>query len=249
MKSVFAPPKPAILPASLQVLPLHWWRRYPVACFLVALVFAIATGPFEERLRHSELLEALVFTVVMVFALLAVGGKRRTLTVGLVLVGPALVAKWLNHFWPDLLPPPVFLVPGLLMIVFVLQQLLRFIMVARRVNSEVLCAGVAGYLLVGLLWALAYILLANRVPDAFAFTAGPASGHNLNWFAALYFSFITMSTVGYGDIVPLSDTARMLAMMEAVTGTFYTAILISRLVALYSSERGSAEQVEPPSGN
>ena len=54
---------------------------------------------------------------------------------------------------------------------------------------------------------------------------------------AFYFSFITLCTVGYGDITPVFDVARMLAAMEAITGTLYVAVLISRLVALYSSEK------------
>ena len=55
-------------------------------------------------------------------------------------------------------------------------------------------------------------------------------------FDAFYFSFITLSTVGYGDITPMSHVARTLAMTEAMTGTLYIAVLISRLVALYTSQ-------------
>jgi ion channel len=57
----------------------------------------------------------------------------------------------------------------------------------------------------------------------------------MNGFNAFYFSFVTLSTAGYGDIVPVSRMARMLAVMESVTGLFYVAILIARLVTMYSS--------------
>jgi len=60
---------------------------------------------------------------------------------------------------------------------------------------------------------------------------------------AFYFSFITLSTVGYGDIVPVSKAARMLAMTEAMTGTLYMAVFISRLVALYTSQSQTADAV------
>jgi hypothetical protein len=60
-------------------------------------------------------------------------------------------------------------------------------------------------------------------------------------FSALYFSIITLTTTGYGDITPVASVARMLAMMEAITGTFYVAVLISRLVALYSVSTSTAE--------
>lgn len=82
-----------------------------------------------------------------------------------------------------------------------------------------------------------YLLVARADPDAFAFTAGPAAGQSLQLHNAFYFSFITLSTVGYGDIIPVSNVARMLAAMEAITGTLYVAVIISRLVALDSSEK------------
>jgi hypothetical protein len=58
----------------------------------------------------------------------------------------------------------------------------------------------------------------------------------MNGFTGLYFSFITLSTVGYGDIVPVSEVARMLAIVEAMFGMFYMTLLIARLVSLYSSK-------------
>jgi voltage-gated potassium channel len=68
----------------------------------------------------------------------------------------------------------------------------------------VLCAGVTVYLMLGLLWGLAYALIAVLVPNSFVFNAGPAVDHRMGGFEALYFSFITLSTIGYGDIVPVS---------------------------------------------
>ena len=58
----------------------------------------------------------------------------------------------------------------------------------------------------------------------------------MNGFTGLYFSFITLSTVGYGDIIPVSEVARMLAIVEAMFGMFYMTLLIARLVSLYSSK-------------
>lgn len=130
-------------------------------------------------------------------------------------------------------------------VVFVVLQLLRFILRAPRVDSDVLCAGVAGYLMVGLLWTLGYVLVAQLVPDSFAFTASPAGGQSMKGFTAAYYSFITLTTVGYGDIMPVSGAARMLAMMEAMVGTLYIAVLVARLVSLYSNQSPSPEPGRP----
>jgi hypothetical protein len=120
-------------------------------------------------------------------------------------------------------------------------HLLRFILRAPRIDSEVLCADVAGYLMVGLLWAGTYIFTARLVPGSFVFSVGPAGSDAMKGFTALYYSFITFTTVDYGDIVPVSGAARMLAMMEAMTGTLYMAVLIARLVSLYTSTIPPAE--------
>jgi len=98
--------------------------------------------------------------------------------------------------------------------------------------------------LLGLIWALAYALLAQLSPGSFAFAANPHSSGRMDRFNAFYFSFVTLSTVGFGDVTPVSRLARTLAVMEAVTGTFYVAILIARLVAMYVPASRSRAQDE-----
>jgi len=216
---------------------LHWYRRCPVATFLVALTLAVITAPFQARFGNGDAWEIGRWTVVLLFGLLALSDSRRTLILGIVLVAPALIGNWLHQLRPDVAPAWSSLVPALLFIGYVFLHLLRFIVRAPRVDSEVLCAGVAGYLVLGLLWSLAYMLVDASASEAFVFSAGPAAGHVMKGFNAIYFSFITLATVGYGDIAPLSNGARVLAMMEGLAGTLYMAVLISRLVSLYTSSR------------
>jgi hypothetical protein len=91
-------------------------------------------------------------------------------------------------------------------------------------------------LLLGLLWGFAYMLVACLVPGAFYFDGQIEGAKEMTSFTSVYFSFVTLSTVGYGDITPVASVARMLAAAEAMTGTLFVAILISRLVSLYSSQ-------------
>jgi hypothetical protein len=116
-------------------------------------------------------------------------------------------------------------------LLFVVVQLIRFILRSPTVDANVLCAGLSGYLLLGVLWTPLYMAVADWNPAAFTMPAGGT----MDMFTSLYFSFITLSTVGYGDIAPVTKAARMLAAMEAVVGLFYVAVLISRLVAIYST--------------
>jgi hypothetical protein len=209
--------------------------RFSVGYFLGVLILNILISPFMERLRNGPLIETLLMTLVLLFAVLSIAGGRRAL-VGVVLVAPAVLGEWLIFWRPETLIYAVTRGAGLLFIGFVVIQLLRFIVYAPRVDSEVLCAAVAGYLLSGLAWSLAYVLLDRLDPNSFAFTLSPRSGGSMDGFTGLYFSFTTLSTVGYGDILPVSSVARMLAMVEAMFGMFYVTLLIARLVSLYSSK-------------
>jgi hypothetical protein len=211
--------------------------RFSGAQFLGALVLLLVGSPLVEDLEGGELIGAVLLTLVLSTAVVAVGGRHKALLAALVLAVPAVVGKWINHLRPDLLPSEVFLSAGLAFVLFVAVKLFLFILRAPRVNSEVLCIAVATYLLLGVLWGFAYVLVERTDPGAFVFSAGPGAKQSLDGFTGLYFSLVTLCTVGYGDITPASNVARMLAMLEAIAGVFYMAILISRLVSLYSSAR------------
>ena len=218
--------------------------RHSVAWFLGALVLMFVTLPFVEDLPNGSLIDAVLLTVVLGAAVLAVGGRRRTLIVASVMVVPVGGARWLHHFT---LHDGVYIfhiTAFLVFMGFVVFHFLRFILRSPRVNSEVLCAAVATYLLLALLWVSAYALLARLIPGSFS---GVATGRQpLHGFDALYFSLITLTTVGYGDIAPVSGPARMLAMMEAVTGTMYMAVLVARLVSSFSFAQPTADEPRPP---
>jgi hypothetical protein len=209
--------------------------RHTGSYFLVALLLIFVTAPFIEDVRGGELIEAVLMTAVLLSAVLAIGGRRRTLVWAVVLVIPALVGKWVNHWRPDLMPSEVFLGAGLLFVLFVVLNLLRFILRAPRIDSEILCLGVLNYLMLGWLWAFAYMLADRLVPGSFAFTVGPSSVRSLEGFRGFYFSYSTITSVAYGDIIPLTSAVRMLAMAEAMAGMLYVALLIARLVSLYYS--------------
>lgn len=213
--------------------------RYSAVKLLVALGLLFVSAPFVQGLPHGDLIESLLLTLVMISAVMTVAGRRRTLIIALVLVTPALTGKWINHFRPDLLPPTVFIFSAILFYGFVVAHLLRFIVRAPRVDANVLCAGVAGFLLLGLLWTPAYLLVARLDPAAFTLPSNGTARATLDGFDAFYFSFITLSTIGYGDITPASKFARMLAVTEGITGLFYMAVLISRLVSIHSSTQSA----------
>ncbi len=231
-------------PASQGIL------RVSVAWFLIALVLLLVTIPFVDQLKDGLLIEAVLMTLVLLSAVLSVGGRRRTLITAAVLVAPALVGTWMDHLRPDLLPRDLRLVASIVFVAFVIVHLLGFILRAPRVSADVLYAAISIYLMLAILWSFAYTLVARLVPGSFVFPVASDPHRSMGRFEALYFSLGTLTTVDYGDIIPVSNVARMLAMLEAITGVFYLAILIARLVSLYSSNQpgqSTGAQNPPPS--
>jgi hypothetical protein len=223
--------------SAKQVMRRLGMDRFSTVQLLIALALLLIWAPFVEELEGGRLVLSVLFSLVMLAAVVAVARRKRSLAIALVLAVPALTARWISYFRPDLVHPAVFLVCALLLLAFVIGHLLHFILHAPVVTVEVLCGSIAAYLMLGVMWTVAYWLVDQLTPGgAFSFNTsrGPES---MNGFTGFYFSFITLSTVGYGDITPVSRAARWLAAMEAMTGLLYVAVLIARLVSVYSSTK------------
>jgi hypothetical protein len=117
---------------------------------------------------------------------------------------------------------------------------LRAVLRARRADGDEILAAVCSYLLLGMMWATAYAFFDWLDLDPPAFSRDlvsrgiPGSFERETFGALLYFSYITLTTVGYGDIVPTHSITRNLAAFEALTGQIYIAVLLARLVALHT---------------
>jgi len=222
---------------GMKSLRIPRFGRFSTVQLLIALALFFIWAPFVEEIEGGELIVSALFSLVLLAGVVAVADSKRVLVIAIVLAIPAIAGRWMNHFRPDLVPPHVFLTAGLILIAFVVANLLRFVLRAPSVNADVLCASISAYLMLGLMWTLAYWLVDQLTPGgAFSFNTN-AGTRSINGFTGFYFSFITLSTVGYGDITPVSRIARWLAAMEAMTGLLYVAVLISRLVALYSTPK------------
>lgn len=217
------------------------WKFSSVELLGMLILFIFAM-PFVEDYSLGKSIEPVLLTLLLISALLAVGGRRRVLISGLFLLVPAIIFRWSHHLLPELMSPVLFIGFGLLFIGFVIVNILRYIMRASRVNAEVVCAGISVYLLIAIMWAMVYKLLGDVDPQSFYFANVPNAEQSMTNANSFYFSFATISSVGYGDITPVTRVARMFAVMEAITGLFFMAVLISRLVSLYSPKVSGLDQ-------
>jgi hypothetical protein len=216
-------------------------RHFSAVEFLIVLVVWLISASFVLDIKYGDLIETVIASLVLLSAVVAVGARRTTLITAVVLVLPALVGKWLNHSLPHAVPREVYTTSALVFMAFVVAHLLRFVIRARQVDTQVLCAAVSIFLLLAILWSFAYMLVAEFVPGSFLFTAGSDTQRTMAGFEALYFSFGALTTLGYGDITPVSRVARSLAMAEATVSLFYVAVMIARLVSLYPGASGTAD--------
>ena len=131
------------------------FRRFSTVQLLVALAALLICAPFVEELEGGRLILSGLFSLVLLAAVVAVAGRKRTLIIALVLAVPAITARWINYFRPDLIHAAVFLVCALLLLAFVIGHVLQFVLRAPVVTVEVLCASIAAYLMLGLMWTVA----------------------------------------------------------------------------------------------
>lgn len=117
---------------------------------------------------------------------------------------------------------------GIIMVV-----LTRYIFAARQVFTEIILAAASLYLVIGSAFAAIFALVAWLEPGAFS----SGSGVEVGWQQLLYFSYITLTSLGYGDILPVSFYAQAFAAFEAIIGVLYTVILLSRLVGMHTAAR------------
>jgi hypothetical protein len=216
-----------------------WEARANLSFFLCLLVLFIFVLPLTTLVEeHFNLYIDIAYTVMLASGV-AIGWGRSKLFYAGVAVGTIGVAvRWLAWWHPAflLLREPT----GLAAIVLMIAILLRRVFEKGPVTSSRIQGAIAAYLLLGLSWANAYAILSRHHPGAFtAATATPSTVP-----AWTYYSFITLTTVGYGDIVPVMPVARMLAMGEAVSGQLYLAVLLARLVALQISSSTATDNHE-----
>ena len=212
-------------------------RRFTILFYslLLTLVAAPASGALG---LNAGLLEVFLAANLLI-AVTSVGTERgwRVLAVTIAILWAArLTTAWFDHPVLSMISLGTWTVLGLL----ASAGALRFAMRARFVDAEHVCAALSAYLLAGILLGFFYWALEQVWPGSFTHSGG------FTRMSAIYFSFVTLATLGYGDIVPHSDVARGLVIVEGVGGQLFLAVLIARLVSVYG--RAKDGESGPPPG-
>lgn len=206
------------------------YRRHRFAWLFVSLLLTLAAGPTLDVLvpKHNPLQ---VLLAVNLLAAIGSVARERDMRIPLFLGVAFIAARVLQA---------ALHVPGMLAVsdgLWLIGVALTMVASVRHafgrgvVDAERIFAALDAYLLAGLLFGVAYWMLDRVWPTSFASTTG-----TFDPFHAIYFSFVTIATLGYGDVTPASEPARGLAIVEGVSGQLYLTVLVARLVSLYARQ-------------
>lgn len=207
------------------------------AWLLLTLIVFLLGVPIADDLDMSgrPLTRAFAFSALLAIGVISLKGSGRPFALAMAFVIAGVIANIATTLTPSLWP----IYASLISIMGFLLTAIFFTFKQVATDTEItinrIMGAIAVYLLLGVLWAVAYTLVELIWPGSInGFEVGGGAQWNSEW---LYFSFVTMTTLGYGDIAPVSAIARVLAYMQAVFGQFYIAILVAGLVGAYISQR------------
>lgn len=215
--------------------------RFPV--FLIALLFFLIAYPyFHLKFPEQIAIVEVFFAMLMVAGVSLLIDHRKLLVVMVIHAILILFGILLSGYTENkiVLLTTMFIELSFFFIIF--GSLIAFAYSQQRVTLNKLYAAVTSYLVLGIIFALLYAIIAVNSPDAFQYTISnhiipkKPFPHPVFFSEALYFSFVTLGTLGYGDWVPMFGPIKMIASLEAIIGQLFIAILIARLVGIQISQ-------------
>ena len=203
--------------------------------FLLILSFtSLMVGPFISDYHKLRYLFDLVVSVIFISAIFAIVEKIHQLLITVCLAVPMLVAMWSSYFFELRALAVVGQICGILFFAYTIIHIFKHIFKQEAVTKETIFAALVIYMLMAYMWGRIYSLLEMLQPGSFSMPEGHFFGDRLIF---LYYSFVTITTLGYGDITPLTDKASALSIIEAISGQIYLVVLVAWLVGMYVSRK------------
>jgi len=219
----------------------RFWHRYSRGernvTLLLSLIVLFVLYPISVELGMVRFYR-LVFVVELILASISLGTTKANRQIALILGVPAIVLQVVAFSAPSRVSLLIAAIATLLFIGFVIVIVYRTVMASGRVTVDKLAAAVNVYLLLGLAWAIVYGVIASF--EGAAFSGNAMDFQTLEEYVSLgaefffiYFSFVTLTTLGYGDMLPMTPIAQTAAWMEAVVGQLFVAVTLARLVGMF----------------
>ncbi|KPJ99650.1 MAG: hypothetical protein AMJ60_04335 [Desulfobacterales bacterium SG8_35] len=208
-------------------------RKTRFLLLLISLLALMVLEPFLFDRTGIRFLLDIFFTIILFTSIYAVSVKKGATLLAILLALPKLGTTWAINFKTN---PLLFLfdsIFGIIFIAYIIVLILGYIFRQEDVTLETIYGAIVVYLLIGIMWFFLYSVTEVLHPQSFSMAADLTTESRKTLF---YYSFVTLTTLGYGDISPISNPAKSLAMLEAIVGQMYIAVLIARLVGMHISQ-------------
>ena len=201
---------------------------------LILILFLLVLTPFLDEFVQTRILMDVFLTAIFIFIICTIRLKRSQAIIASVLVLPLIVATWSTYFVEIRTFSLFSRIFGALFFAYAAINILRIVLKSEKVTRETIFAAIVAYLLIALMWAFLYMILERVSPGSFSFPDWGGRGETMQFE---YLSFVTITTLGYGDRTPVTDKASALVIIEAVVGQIYLVVLVAWLVGMHVSRR------------
>jgi hypothetical protein len=206
----------------------------PCTYLLLALLGLIIIYPYCKNAGlPGRIILAILYSLVLIGGTYATSRSRDSLIIGIILALLGITLQWTALFTGHAIFLRLTGVVFLIFLTFQIGLVLRYLLMKGPITADKLHGALAGYIMIALFWAFIYTLIESFIPGSFNIPQENTQFPQNMFYHLLYFSFTTLTTVGYGDITPVTDQARSLVMIEQLGGVFFVAVLIARLAGLY----------------
>ena len=214
------------------------WEEHGFINLLVWLLLYLIVSPFLESLPYAAVVINVFLTAVMFSAAYAMFTQKTIRILSMILLSFSVIILWAQTF--GFLDLPLNLSAAALLLYFsvLVYAFSRTLLATTRVTANVVSTALCLYMILALWWGAAYALLDSLQPGSFSGTLVIRAGLPSEKVHFLtYFSFVTLTTLGYGDITPQTRGACGLCQAEAMIGQFFIAVLVARLVSVQASQK------------
>jgi Ca2+/Na+ antiporter len=204
--------------------------------FLGLLIFIIAmliVGPLFEEFVKIRILMDILWSAIFVSAIYAVSQKKHHILIGVMLALPMLASVWAKYFVQYKALIAVGSLCGAAFFLFAIIQMLIFIYSHKEVTRDLIIGAAVVYLFMALMWTFIFVAVETLHPGSFNIPEGQNIEASRQF---VYYSFVTLTTLGYGDITPATSMARSLCILEAVIGQLYLVVQVAWLVGVHVSQ-------------
>lgn len=207
--------------------------RERFSSLLIFIIALLIVGPLLEEFVHLRIFMDILWSAVFISAIYAVSHKKHHILIAVLLALPMLGAIWSKYFVQFNALLVVGSLCGAAFILFTIIQILIFIYGHQEVTRDMIVGAAVVYLLMAIMWTFIFTVVETLHPGSFNLPQGQDIETGRHF---LYYSFVTLTTLGYGDITPVTSLARSLCILEAVLGQLYLVVQVAWLVGVHVSQ-------------